>query len=182
MKKVIFVVLIALLFLGCSKPSTKTNKDSISLSQQTELLVSSPVFKNMDRLNSKYTCDGENINPPLKIENIPPQTKSIAIILDDPDAPQGNFVHWLVINIKPTGNVLNIIENSVPGEQLTNDANKRIYWGPCPPEGEHRYRFIVYALDTELALSSVDNKYDFEKAIDGHIFAKGMITTRYRRQ
>ncbi len=169
-----------ILSIGCSKVQENKQQEKLTTTYNIgELRVTSPAFLEMDKIASKYTCDGENINPPLKIENIPSATKTLAIVLDDPDAKDGPFVHWIMINIKPTQEIL---ENSVMGTQLTNDAGKRNYWGPCPPQGEHRYRFIVYALDTELPLTQADNKYDFEKAIAGHVFAKGMITVRYTRK
>ena len=118
------------------------------------LTVSSPVFKNNGTIPSKYTCDRANVNPLLSIEHIPAGTKSLALIVDDPDAPAGIWVHWVLWNIRPETKELR--ENSVPkgAQQGMNDFRKHPYSGPCPPSGTHRYVFNLYALDTILTISS----------------------------
>src|SRR5437870_4175246 len=102
-----------------------------------KLIISSTVFVNKGIIPSKYTCDGENVNPPITIEDIPAGTKSLALIMDDPDAPNGIFDHWIIWNIRP---MEMIIENTVPGTEGKNSFGKMKYQGPCPPEGKaHRY-------------------------------------------
>jgi len=143
-----------------------------------ELSVSSSAFENNKLIPSKYTCDGEDVNPPLTIEGVPDGTKSLVLIVDDPDAPMGTFDHWVVWNIPPTSK---IEENAVPGTEGVNDFRKRSYGGPCPPYGTHRYFFKVYALDTKLDLSPNSRKKDVEKAMQGHVLAKGELIGLYRR-
>jgi len=143
------------------------------------LVVKSPAFENNGFIPSKYTCDGEDVNPPLRIEGIPEGTKTLALIVDDPDAPMGTWDHWIVWNIPP---VEEIKEDSVPGVEGLNDFNKHSYGGPCPPSGTHRYFFKVYALDTELDLSPNARKEDLEKAMEGHILAKGELVGLYSRR
>jgi hypothetical protein len=143
-----------------------------------ELTVSSPAFENNKLIPAKYTCDGDNVNPPLTIEGVPDGTKSLVLIVDDPDAPMGTWDHWIVWNIPPTSK---IEENTVPGTEGVNDSRKHSYGGPCPPWGTHRYFFKVYALDTKLDLNPNSRKKDVEKAMQGHILAKGELVGLYRR-
>ena len=143
-----------------------------------ELTVSSPVFENNGLIPAKYTCDGDDINPPLRIEGIPKETVSLTLIVDDPDAPRGTWVHWVVWDIPPTER---IEENSVPGTEGLNDSRRRTYGGPCPPSGTHRYFFKVYALDNRLNLRPDSRKADVERAMGTHVIAKGEIVGLYRR-
>ncbi len=146
------------------------------------LKISSPVFQNNGSIPSKYTCDGANVNPPLKIENVPAGTKSLALIVDDPDAPRGIWVHWVVWNIDPK--IGEIRENTVPKGSIqgVNDFEKHDYGGPCPPSGTHRYFFKVYALDTLLNFSSDAGKAGLEKAMQGRILAQAQIVGLYKRK
>ena len=114
-----------------------------------ELIVTSPAFKQEGDIPIKYTCDGEGINPPLQIENLPNETVTLAIIVEDPDAPNGIFDHWLVWSIDP---VPTIAENRIIGINGKNSAGKNGYSGPCPPNGVHRYMFFVFALDSDIDL------------------------------
>ena len=141
------------------------------------LIVSSPAFKNNNKIPPKYTCHGEDINPQLDIEGIPEETKSLVLIVDDPDCPIGDWVHWIVWNIKPTNTIK---ENSIPGVEGMNDFRKHSYGGPCPPSGSHRYFFKVYALDIELTLSVHTRKKDLQRAMSEHVLAKGELVGRYR--
>jgi Raf kinase inhibitor-like YbhB/YbcL family protein len=143
-----------------------------------ELTVTSPAFENSKNIPSKYTCDGNDVNPPLNIEGIPKEAKSMVLIVEDPDAPMGLWIHWVVWNIPPTSTIK---ENSAPGTQGLNTSGKRAYGGPCPPSGTHRYFFRVYALDTVLDLGSNSEKENVEEAIQGHALAKGEIIGLYRR-
>ena len=143
-----------------------------------ELVITSPVFDNNGFVPSKYTCDGDDVNPPLRIEGIPKETESLVLMVDDPDAPMGTWDHWIVWNISP---IEKINENSIPGTEGLNDFNKHSYGGPCPPSGTHRYFFKVYALDTKLTLNPNSRKKNVERAIEGHILAKGEIIGLYKR-
>ncbi|MGQ9781235.1 MAG: YbhB/YbcL family Raf kinase inhibitor-like protein [Nitrososphaeria archaeon] len=148
------------------------------MTQYGKLIVSSPTFENGKFIPSKYTCDGDDVNPPLEIKNIPKETKSLALIVDDPDAPKGTWEHWTVWNIPPTESIQ---ENTVTGVEGLNDFGKHSYGGPCPPFGTHRYFFKVYALDTLLNLSPNSRKKELEKAMEGHVLSKGELIGLYRR-
>jgi Raf kinase inhibitor-like YbhB/YbcL family protein len=144
-----------------------------------KLSVNSSAFENNKFIPAKYTCDGDDVNPPLTIEGVPEGTKTIALIVDDPDAPMGTWDHWIVWNIPATAS--KIAENTVPGTEGMNDFRKRSYGGPCPPYGTHRYFFKVYALDVKLDLSPTSRKRDVEKAMQGHVLAEGELVGLYRR-
>ncbi len=144
-----------------------------------ELTIASPAFENNKLIPSKYTCDGDNVNPTLNIKGIPQETKSLVLIVDDPDALMGTWDHWIVWNIPPTNK---IEENSVPGTEGLNDFRKHSYGGPCPPSGTHRYFFKVYALDTKLDLNPNSRKKDVEKAMKDHILARGELIGLYSRR
>lgn len=144
-----------------------------------KLIIGSPEFANKDFLSDRYTCEGENVNPPLTIENIPAGTKSLTLIIDDPDSPDGVFDHWVVWNIHPMEMIL---ENTVPGTEGINSFGRTKYQGPCPPPGRaHRYFFRVYALDTLLDIKAGSDKKSVEKAMKNHILAEGEIVVMYER-
>jgi len=144
-----------------------------------ELKISSPAFYNEGEIPSKYTCDGEGINPALRIENIPEDTKTLALIVEDPDAPGGVFDHWIVWNINA---VTRIEERSNPGTSGDNSAGKSGYHPPCPPAGSHRYYFYVYALNVALNLLTGADKKEMLAAMKGHVIAKGSLMGRYERK
>lgn len=143
-----------------------------------DLSVKSAAFENNALIPKKYTCDGDNVNPPLTIEDAPVETKSLVLIVDDPDAPMGTWDHWIVWNIAPTGRVE---ENTVPGIEGLNSSKEHHYGGPCPPGGTHRYFFKIYALDTKLDLNPNSKKKDVENAMKDHILAKGELVGLYHR-
>jgi Raf kinase inhibitor-like YbhB/YbcL family protein len=144
-----------------------------------ELIVKSTAFEPNKLIPKKYTCDGNDINPPLSIENIPKEAKTLALIVDDPDAPSGTFDHWIVWNIPASTS--HIGENSIPGKEGINSARQPSYMGPCPPGGTHRYFFKIYALDVDLNLGINTRKKDVEKAMQSHILAKGELIGLYHR-
>src|SRR5688572_24026178 len=135
---------------------------------QKALRISSPAFRPDGNIPSRYTCEGEDINPPLDIKQIPAEAKSMVLIIEDPDAPMGTWLHWLVWNIPI---VHHINENEVPGDQGLNDFGKIEYGGPCPPSGTHRYYFKVYALGELLDIPEGASKKDVEAAMQNHIIA-----------
>jgi Raf kinase inhibitor-like YbhB/YbcL family protein len=144
-----------------------------------EITVKSEAFENNKQIPKKYSCDGEEANPPLTLSGIPEGTKTLALIIDDPDAPRGTFDHWVVWNIQPADK---IDEKSVPGTEGLNSAGDHSYVGMCPPSGTHRYFFKVYALDTKLVLNAnLTAKKELEKAMQGHILAKGELIGLYKR-
>lgn len=139
-------------------------------------------FENNERIPERYTCDGEDISPPLKITEIPEGTKTLALISDDPDAPAGTWVHWVVWNIPAGSDAVNIEEDSNPGISGRNSFKKISYGGPCPPSGAHRYFFKAYALDSELNLQEGASKAELEDAMKGHLLDKAEIIGLYSRE
>jgi Raf kinase inhibitor-like YbhB/YbcL family protein len=144
-----------------------------------KLVVKSSAFENNQLIPVKYTCDGDDVNPPLTIEGVPEGTKSLVLIVDDPDAPSGIWNHWVVWNIPPEAR--KIEENTVPGTEGISTSRKHAYGGPCPPYGTHRYFFKVYALDAKLDLTANSTKKNVEKAMESHMLAEGELMGLYRR-
>ena len=146
------------------------------------LKISSPAFGNNEMIPTKYTCDSADLIPPLEIGGVPENAKSLALIVDDPDAPRGTWVHWVVWNIDPK--TREIVEGSVPkgAKQGMNDFQKLDYGGPCPPSGTHRYFFKLYALDALLNLEKGATKAVLEKAMQGHLLAQTQITGLYQKK
>jgi len=143
--------------------------------------ITSSAFQQGGNIPTKFTCDGENMSPPLQITGVPAEAKGLALIADDPDAPGGLFTHWLVWNLPPQTN--SVAEGSAPkGAQGTNDFGKSGYGGPCPPSGMHRYYFRVFALDRELDLRSGAKRSQLEAAMKGHVIAQGELMGRYERK
>jgi Raf kinase inhibitor-like YbhB/YbcL family protein len=155
------------------------------------LKVMSSSFQQGGSIPTKYTCDGDDLSPPLSWSGVPNNAKSVALIVDDPDAPdpanpQRVYVHWVVYNIPPQTTTLpeNASERGIPagGIQAKNDWGKTEYGGPCPPIGEHRYFFKVYALDTVLNEIKDATKADIERAMKGHIINSGELMGTYQRK
>ncbi|MCX6746288.1 MAG: YbhB/YbcL family Raf kinase inhibitor-like protein [Candidatus Parcubacteria bacterium] len=144
--------------------------------------LTSSAFTHNSNLPSQFTCDGQGINPALEISDVPAAAKSLALIFDDPDAPLGTFVHWLVWNIDPKTET--IASNSIPAgaKQGTTSANKTGYFPPCPPSGDHRYVFKLFALDTLLNLTPNAGKDNLEQAMQGHILDSAELIGLYKRQ
>lgn len=148
----------------------------------TSIKILSPAFGPNQKIPKRYTCDGENISPPLVISEVPPETLALVIIMDDPDAPVRNWVHWLVWNLPPQFN--NLPEGNPPPSSIQgiNDFGNEGYGGPCPPPGaEHRYFFKIYALDTILELPKNAKKSLLESAMTGHILAQTELIGIYGR-
>lgn len=144
--------------------------------------ITSPAFEDGDMMPAIYTCDSDNINPPLEISDIPDGTQSLALIMEDPDAPGGTFTHWLMWNISP--NTTRIEENDWPefAEQGMNDGGDLGYMGPCPPEGIHHYVFRLYALDSKLNLQGEVNRMDLEREIGSHMIDEAEYSGLYKLQ
>jgi hypothetical protein len=142
------------------------------------LEIFSPAFRVSEMIPARYTCDGMNINPPIEIRNLPLEARSLTLIVEDPDAPKGTWVHWVVWNIPVRQHIK---ENSVPGIEGVNDFKLHHYGGPCPPSGTHRYYFKVYALDTMLDIPHTSNKEQLEKGMSEHILAFGELMGIYKR-
>lgn len=149
--------------------------------------IESPAFKNGELIPLKYTCDGENISPALRWDEVPEGTKSLVLICDDPDAPIGDWVHWIIYNIPPETRELK--ENIKPVKILNdgsihglNDWKKFGYCGPCPPSGVHRYYFKIYALDILLPFEPGATKKQLLDTMKGHILAQGELMGKYQRK
>lgn len=142
--------------------------------------IASPEFGHNEPIPKKFTCQGDDINPALVIEGLPAGTKSLGLIMDDPDAPMGTWVHWVVFDIP--AETSRIEENSIPGKQGGNDFRRNNYGGPCPPSGTHRYFFKVYALDTLLNLQEGIKKSALEKAMQGHILDQAELIGLYKKE
>ena len=149
--------------------------------------ITSPLFEHNEAIPSKYTCDlsrqvGGNVNPPLKIEGVPEGAKSIVLIMDDPDATRGLWVHWVLWNLSP--DTKEIPENSVPAGAVegTTSFGKPGYGGPCPPSGTHRYFFKLYALNGKLELPPSAGKAELEEAMAGQVLDQVELIGLYSRQ
>ncbi len=150
--------------------------------------LTSPAFEDNGKIPSKYTCDGQNINPKLLISDVPEEAKTLVLIMDDPDIPK--FVqqkfhtpvwdHWIVFNIPPDTRAIPEGKNP-PGDLGRNTSGNNSYGGPCPPDREHRYFFKLYALDAELDLPEGATKAEVEKAMKNHIIAEAKLIGRYER-
>lgn len=141
--------------------------------------ITSPAFENEGTIPKKFTCQGQDINPELRIEDIPDGTASLALIIDDPDAPSKTWLHWMVYDIPAGTNVIE--EDSVPGAEGSNDFGKREYGGPCPPSGEHRYFFRAFALDEKLGLGEGRSRSEVEDAMQGHVIGSCELMARYSK-
>jgi Raf kinase inhibitor-like YbhB/YbcL family protein len=185
-KKIIVLIILVfiIIFLGGLVLATarlNTNKLDLKLSLPRIMQLHSNAFGNNQSIPSKYTCDDGNINPPLSITDVPAGAKSLVLIVNDPDAPSGNWIHWLVWNIDPS--TREITESSVPegATEGTNSFGQTSYGGPCPPSGTHRYLFNLYALDIVPDLSS-DAKYqNVEVAMSGHIIDQATLIGLYQK-
>jgi len=142
--------------------------------------ISSTAFEANSNIPSIYTCNGQNINPPLVIKNVPMGTKSLALTVSDPDSPHGIWSHWIVYNIPP--DTTEIPENTSPGTAGINDFGKNSYGGPCPPDGKpHHYIFHLYALDTVLNTNGPATLTGIEKSVQGHIVAEAELIGLYQK-
>ncbi len=140
--------------------------------------LTSPSFDNLKDIPKKYTCQGDDINPPFNISAIPKNAKSLVLIIDDPDAPGKTWVHWVLFNIPI---ISHIKEDSSPGIEGNSDLKKPGYMGPCPPSGKHAYHFKIYALDIMLDLKKGSRKEDVEKAMQNHIIEKAELIGLYAK-
>jgi len=156
---------------------------NINAISQGKLTVASTAFTEGNSIPEKFTCAGKNISPPLSWSNAPAGTKSFALIMDDPDAPMGVWVHWVLYNIP--ANVTTLKEDlkiaDIKAIYGLNDWRSAGYGGPCPPNGQHRYIFKLYALDTVLESASDMTKQKLEAAMKGHILAKGELMGTFAR-
>ena len=178
---IVIIILIAgfVYFVADKKPLENKQKSS----QTKDMIkVTSSSFVDNSFISSKYTCKGENINPPILISDVSEDAKSLVLIVDDPDAPGGTFIHWILWNINPK--TTEIKENSIPDGASSgkNDFGIVKYQGPCPPSGTHRYFFTIYALDATLNISHPANRMEINKAMKNHVIGQGQLMAKYSKE
>lgn len=202
--RAVAIALLPLMFAACSKSGQQTSADTAAVTADTAgnasqttpasdamaFTVTSPAFAPNGSIPTKYTCEGNDTSPPLEWSGAPSATKSFALIVDDPDAPdpakpQRTYVHWVVYNIPASGAAIseNASKSGLPAGavQGNNDFKKQMYGGPCPPIGRHRYFFKLYALDTDLTLVAPPSKADLMKAMQGHIVGNAELIGTYEK-
>ena len=174
---VIFLCLVfVILFLILSKPIMKNTENKFAL------LVESSAFKDNELMPAKFTCDGNGTNPPVKISNIPSEAKTLSLIMEDPDAPSGTFIHWVKWNIPVLSSSFEIKENEEPaGISGSGTIRNLKYIAPCPPSGIHRYIFNFYALDEAVDLKQGSQASDLMESMKNHILAEGKLIGLYKR-
>lgn len=180
---IITVLLIVGLFFIKSRNENKINIDKIDMNQnaQSSFKITSLAFKSGTTIPAKYTCDGDSINPPLNISGVPESAKSLALIVDDPDAPSGTWIHWVAWNIDPKiSEISEGIQNV--GINGLNTRGNPSYGGPCPPDKEHRYFFKLYALDVNLDIPETSGASDLIKSMEGHIIDQVELIGLYDRK
>ena len=185
MPQICALLSLSILLFGCGQ---KEESQPETLGEEVmELKVTSPAFEDGGMIPAQYTADGANVSPPLAWSTAPEGTKSIALICDDPDAPMGTWVHWVLFDLPP--GTAGLPEN-VPADELlesggrhgVTDFRSYGYGGPAPPSGTHRYFFKIYALDAMLNLEGRVTKKDLLKAMEGHVLAQGQLMGKYSRQ
>jgi Raf kinase inhibitor-like YbhB/YbcL family protein len=181
-RKLIVSLLSIIILLGTTSACATDDDQNVqeSVGEMTITLTSS-AFAEGETIPKKYSCDGDNVSPPLSWSDLPDGTMSLALIMDDPDAPAGTWVHWVLYNIPADQNGLIEGVRGV-GIEGKNTSGKQSYGGPCPPRGPaHRYFFKIYALDTILDLDTGATKADLERAMQGHILAQGELMGKFQR-
>jgi Raf kinase inhibitor-like YbhB/YbcL family protein len=185
------VLALTLLLAACSIFDTEDDADPPTpvVNQEEHimsLVVTSPAFNEGESIPALYTCTGDDLSPELAWSGAPENTRSFALIMDDPDAPGRTWVHWVVYNLPgdtaglPQGVAS---DNDLPGDAMQgrNSWRRNDYGGPCPPSGTHRYFFKLYALDTSLDLDPGASKEDVLGAMEGHVLAEGQLMGTYRK-
>ncbi|MEJ1105543.1 MULTISPECIES: YbhB/YbcL family Raf kinase inhibitor-like protein [unclassified Kribbella] len=147
----------------------------------SSITVTSRAFQDGGKIPKKYSCDGDDVSPPLAWKGLPTNLGAVALVVDDPDAPRGTFTHWVLLDLDPT--TTSIAEGQVPtgAKQANNSAGRASYFGPCPPSGTHHYRFTVYALSEATGLPDGAKLDDALTAIDSRTLARGRLTGLYKR-
>jgi Raf kinase inhibitor-like YbhB/YbcL family protein len=171
-----FILLGALYLLPVKIPNGTTTPAE----QPTTMIIRSPAFNHEETIPSKYTCEGDDVSPPLAFDTVPQGTVSLVLIMDDPDAPNGTWDHWVRFNI-PVSETRIGEEVELLGMGGKNSWGSTGYGGPCPPSGEHRYLFKLYALDTMLTLSEGTSKEEVLVAMQGHVLESATLMGRYKK-
>lgn len=177
MKMLVFILIILFIISGCAK---KTTTHQTVNEEVNNMKLESEDFEEGKSIPKEFTCDGDDISPKLVFKDIPEEAKSLALIMDDPDAPGSTFVHWIVWNIPPD------TKEILKGEKITylqgrTGFGSKKYGGPCPPSGTHRYFFKLYALDTMLSLGEESTKAELKEAMEGHVVSEVSLMGTYQR-
>ncbi len=187
LRNIFVLTVISVLFFCSCEDGREADNRAEGGKEMEEIKITSSAFDQGGPIPSKYTCDGANVSPPLRWTGVPEGTVSIAIISDDPDAPMGTWVHWVLYNLP--GQTKELAQDFPPDETLPDGTRQGItdfgstgYGGPCPPSGTHRYFFKIYAMDNKIDIVSVINKKDLVKAMEGHILAQGQLMGKYKRR
>jgi Raf kinase inhibitor-like YbhB/YbcL family protein len=176
-RRVATVTALCVVLAGCGSLARQEPTVHVAAS----ITVDSPDITEGGRIPTRYTCDGQDVSPPLRWSGVPSDTAALALVVDDPDAPRGIYTHWVVVDIDPAVKSVAIGQSPRGAQQIVNSAGRASYMGPCPPSGVHHYRFTVYALSRRLALpprASLQNALD---AIAEAATAQGRLTGTYRR-
>jgi Raf kinase inhibitor-like YbhB/YbcL family protein len=185
MKKFFIILIIFLVVVGLATVIITWPKQATAptVNQPPEkinnMMLISSAFADGQAIPDLYGCKGQNIKPPLVFKDVPAGAKSLALIVDDPDAPSGDWVHWLVWNIGPQTTGIDAASVPTGATEGKNDFGNNNYGGPCPPFGTHHYHFTLYVLDSELNLPLATNKAALLKALDGHILAQTQLIGTY---
>lgn len=144
--------------------------------------VTSTAFQHNEPIPAKYSCEGANVNPPLTFSEVPKKAKSLVLLVEDPDAPNGTFTHWVLYDMPPT--ILQILENETPeiGKQGLSDFGEAVYGGPCPPSGQHRYFFKLFALNTMLNLAEGVRAQEVYDAMEGKVIGSAELVGLYEKK
>lgn len=179
-KKITLVILLTV-FILVFGAILKTKNTSLSKIKEVNMKLTT-VFEHNGKIPSEYTCDGQDLAPVLNISGVSAEAKSLVLIVDDPDAPMGTWVHWLVYNIPPNTPAIDSKNLPVGVKEGRTDFQRNGWGGPCPPSGTHRYFFKLYALDSDLSLPESLTKKQLEAAMNGHIIEKTELIGLYQRQ
>ncbi len=179
--KILLVLILVIILAVIASRYQSSGLKNVNENQNGTMKIESDAFVNNGKIPAEYTCNGAGAQPPLKISGAPKDAKSLALLVDDPDAPGGDFVHWVVWNIDPA---TSLIENGrVPGAEEGYTSLRRPGWvAPCPPSGVHHYNFKIYALDTPLSMPKSSAKADLLRAMEGHVVGSAILLGLYGRE
>jgi hypothetical protein len=178
---IFFILAAAAALAGCSRGISENEKGGIPMDKKNAVFsLFSDSFQDNSLIPSEFTCDGRHTRPALRWVNVPAGTKSLALVVRDPDAPSGDFLHWAVVDIPPgVGGFAQGLLPPAPARELANDAGTTGYFGPCPPSGTHRYVFTLYALNAE---SYAGGQARLEDYLEGRALGKAVLTGLYKRK
>lgn len=183
---IVILIIISAFYLAVQRFLYKKDQEKFNTFKTGSMIISSPAFQNNKKIPEKYTCDGENINPPLYFEGVPLSTQSLILIIDDPDSLKGTWVHWILYNMQPT--TTQIYENAyatfLPRGTVEGNTSfgKTRYNGPCPSFGTHHYHFKLFAIDKIIDLPEGSSMLDIELALQNHIVGYAELIGLYSKK